>query len=91
MNRHANLLDPAKTALLVIDVQERFRPAIPQFEAMLAGCLRLVRAFQALELPILVTEQYPKGLGRSVPELLEALGESPIPEKTTFFRSRVAR
>ncbi len=83
------MLVPDASALLVVDVQDRFRPVMTGFEAMLAGCVRLVRTFRALGLPILVTEQYPKGLGRTVPELLEALsgpgGTLPsIPEKTAF-------
>jgi nicotinamidase-related amidase len=51
---------------------------------MLAGCVRLVKAFRALDLPILVTEQYPKGLGSTVPELRAALAPGAIPEKTAF-------
>ncbi len=83
-NRHPNVLAPASTALIVVDVQERFRDAMEDFEVMLQGCVRLVRTFRLLELPVLVTEQYPKGLGRTVDELLEALGDAAIPEKTAF-------
>ena len=78
------LLDPGATGLMVIDVQERFRPAIPEFASMVAGCVRLVRTFRILGLPIFVTEQYPRGLGPTVPEIREALGEAAIPEKTVF-------
>jgi nicotinamidase-related amidase len=86
---HSNLLDPKCTALLVVDVQERFRPVMEGFDSMASGCARLARAFRILELPILVTEQYPRGLGHTVPEVLEALGpdfsgEGKIPEKTSF-------
>lgn len=86
---HPGTLDPQSTALLVVDVQERFRTALPGYATLLAGCVKLVRVFRALELPILVTEQYPKGLGRTVPELLEALAGPggtvfSILEKTAF-------
>lgn len=84
LERHPNVLDPEATTLLVVDVQERFRPVMQDFDAMLAGCVRLVRTFRLLERPILITEQYPKGLGSTVPELREALGEGAIPEKTAF-------
>jgi nicotinamidase-related amidase len=84
MERHPALLDPGATALLVVDVQERFRTVIPEFGSMAAACARLVKAFRLLGLPVLVTEQYPKGLGRTVPEVLEPLGEAAIPEKTAF-------
>ncbi len=85
--RHANVLDPKGTSLLVIDVQERFRHAMEGFDSMVAGCSRLVRTFRILGLPILVTEQYPKGLGLTVPEIRNALGPElsrGIPEKTSF-------
>ena len=82
--RHPSLLDPRLTALLVVDVQEKFRPVMAEFDSMVAGCLRLVKTFRALELPIFVTEQYPRGLGRTVAELREALGEGEVPEKTAF-------
>jgi nicotinamidase-related amidase len=84
MSRHEDLLDPERTALIVVDVQERFRDVIHAFDAMLANCVRLVRTFRALELPILVTEQYPKGLGHTVAEIAEHLGAKPLPEKTAF-------
>ncbi len=84
MPRHPRLLHPEATALIVVDVQERFRSAIAEFEAMAAGCVKLVRAFRFLDLPILVTEQYPKGLGHTAGELKEALGPTEIPEKTAF-------
>jgi nicotinamidase-related amidase len=74
----ADTLVAEETVLLVVDVQERFRPAITDFESVLAGCVRLVRAFRAMELPIIVTEQYPRGLGPTVEELRAVLsaGES---------------
>lgn len=82
--RHPHLLDPRATALLVVDVQERFRSVIPEFGPMAAACACLVRAFRLLELPVFLTEQYPKGLGRTVPEVKAAVGEAEIPEKTAF-------
>ncbi len=71
---HPRVLDLRRTALLVIDVQERFRAAMEGFDSMAAGCVRLIRAARLLGLPVLVTEQYPKGLGPTVGEVLEALG-----------------
>ena len=57
---------------------------MPGFDEMVAACVRLVKTFRILELPILATEQYPKGLGKTVPVLAEALGE-PEPEPKTGF------
>lgn len=84
MTQHANVLEPDTTALLLIDVQERFRTALPDFEDMLAGCVRLARTFRTLDLPILITEQYPEGLGHIVDELNDILQLSGAPEKTAF-------
>jgi nicotinamidase-related amidase len=84
MNRHPQLLDTSDTLLLVIDVQERFRPVMKGFDSMVAGCIRLIKTFQALDLPIVVTEQYPKGLGATVSELKDVLSELQPLEKTVF-------
>lgn len=82
--RHPRLLDASDTALLVVDVQERFRTVMEGFDAMVAGCRRLIQTFRALDLPIWATEQYPKGLGKTVPELKELLEPVSPPEKTVF-------
>ena len=65
------------TALLVVDMQEKLGVAMPEkpFEAAVANTVRLVETAKAFELPVLVTEQYPKGLGPTVPAILEALPE----------------
>jgi nicotinamidase-related amidase len=79
------LADPAKTALLVVDIQERFVPHIHEYQRMLERSVRMVLAARELALPVFVTEQYPKGLGATVPEILEALPEACEPiAKTTF-------
>lgn len=82
------LLSPTSSALLVVDVQTRFAPAIPGFEGLTASCVRLVEAFRHLALPVVATEQYPQGLGPTVPDLREALDQLPDatepPTKTTF-------
>ena len=60
-------LDPERAALLVIDVQEAFRKAVPGFGRVARGAAALVRGTEAMGMPIVVTEQYPKGLGRTAP------------------------
>lgn len=69
----ARVLDPARAALLVIDMQEAFRPVVHEFDRIAANVVTLVEGARALELPVLVTEQYPRGLGRTVPEVAEHL------------------
>jgi nicotinamidase-related amidase len=76
-----SLLARGRTALLVVDVQEGFRQ-YDCFADVAAACAKLVQAARILELPTLVSEQYPKGLGTSVPEL--GLKDEPRIEKTVF-------
>jgi nicotinamidase-related amidase len=79
------LLDRQRTALVVVDVQEGFRPYV-SFAAVAEACAKLVRAARILDLPRVVSEQYPKGLGRTAPEVgLE--GERPL-EKSVFSAAR---
>ena len=69
-------LDRERTALVVVDVQEAFRKAIPDFDRVAEASATLVEGADALGLPIVVTEQYPKGLGSTVPEVAEHLPDS---------------
>jgi len=77
-------LDRSRTALVVVDVQEAFRPAVLDFERVAGNVSVLVRGARVLGLPTLVTEQYPKGLGRTVPEVTEHLGSARPIEKVCF-------
>jgi nicotinamidase-related amidase len=70
------------SALLVVDVQERLLPQIGDRDRIVWNVRRLIQAAKILRVPVAATEQYPKGLGPTVPELAEFLGE--IPEKLTF-------
>ena len=78
-------LDRARAALVVVDVQEAFRKAIPSFEQVTGSVAKLIQGAEAMGIPIVVTEQYPKGLGETVPEVAEHLpaGIEPI-EKLRF-------
>jgi nicotinamidase-related amidase len=68
-------LDPRSTALIVVDVQERLAAAMPEHQlAELTRALRiLVEGARLLGAPLLFTEQYPKGLGVTLPEIAELL------------------
>jgi nicotinamidase-related amidase len=78
-------LDPERAALVVIDVQEAFRKAIPVFDQVAEAVGVLVEGTNAVGIPIAITEQYPSGLGHTVPEVAEHLpaGAQPI-EKVVF-------
>ncbi len=70
------------TALLVVDVQERLVPAIADHDRVVWNIGRLIDGAKTLGVPVAATEQYPKGLGPTVAELAQRLGE--IPSKLTF-------
>jgi nicotinamidase-related amidase len=78
-------LDPDRAALLVIDLQEAFRKAIPEFDAVAAASATMVRGAVEIGLPIVVTEQYPNGLGATVPEIAEHLPDGTTPIAKTAF------
>jgi nicotinamidase-related amidase len=80
----ASRLEPPRTAVVVIDLQERLLPAIDRRGEVVAGAILLLRLARALEIPVLLTTQYAKGLGGIVSEVLaEAPGVVPI-DKTLF-------
>jgi nicotinamidase-related amidase len=78
-------LDPGRTILVVVDVQEGFRKAIPDFERVAKATATLIAGAEALGVPIVVTEQYPKGLGETAEEVAAKLptGTEPL-EKVVF-------
>jgi nicotinamidase-related amidase len=78
------LLDAARSALLVVDLQERLAPAIDGIDDVIANAARLIRAARRLEVPIVCSEQYPKGLGHTVPPIAELLPEGVIVDKVEF-------
>jgi nicotinamidase-related amidase len=82
---HQNTLELTQSALAIIDMQEAFRGRLSDFAKIAERIALLVRAARLLRLPIIVTEQYPKGLGHTAGEILAVLPDSlAIIEKTTF-------
>jgi len=75
-------LAPATSALLICDIQERFRTTIHKFPAVVAGSRRMGEAAKLLGIPTIITEQYPKGLGHTVEEF-DTAGHTVV-EKTDF-------
>lgn len=79
------VLDRHRTALVVVDVQEAFRPAVREFDRIAKNAAVLVQGAKALGVPVIATEQYPRGLGDTVPEVAEHLEGALGPlEKTAF-------
>jgi nicotinamidase-related amidase len=78
-------LDRERAVLVVVDIQEAFRKAVPSFGAVAEAAATLVRGAEAMGIPIVVTEQYPKGLGHTVPEVAEHLPDGlKLIEKVRF-------
>jgi nicotinamidase-related amidase len=73
MHTHPHRLHRATTALVVVDLQERLLPAMFERERVLENSVRLIQGAAALDLPVIATEQYRKGLGGTVPEIAEVL------------------
>ena len=82
---HKNILAAESAALVVVDIQEAFRSAIPDFATIAMRATTVVRGFQTLDLPFFVTEQYPKGLGPTAEEIRLVLPDGfEMIEKSTF-------
>ncbi|KAL5469419.1 hypothetical protein EMCRGX_G030672 [Ephydatia muelleri] len=64
------------------DVQDKFRPSIRYFPEIIAVAKRMVDAANILEIPVIATEQYPKGLGSTVAEI--DTGKAKVFDKTVF-------
>jgi nicotinamidase-related amidase len=80
-----SLLIRDRAALVVVDVQEGFR-SYASFAGVAGACAKLVHAARILELPSIVSEQYPKGLGHTAPEV--GLQDERRIEKTVFSAAR---
>jgi nicotinamidase-related amidase len=82
---HPRVLDRTRSFLLVIDVQEAYRGQTFGHEGMLRGVRQLIEAAKVVNVPILATEQYPKGLGHLLPEVQESLpAGTPVIEKMSI-------
>jgi len=80
--RSPELLSRDDSALLVVDVQEKLVRLIPDHKRMVWNMRRLIDGAKVLGVPVAATEQYPQGLGPTMPLLADRLGE--IPAKTLF-------
>ncbi len=78
-------LQSDRTALVVVDVQEGFRKAIPDFERVARATATLIEGASIIGVPVVLTEQYPKGLGETAPEVAEHLPDGTEPLEKVFF------
>lgn len=78
------MIDADHCALAVIDIQEKLLPAIFNREELVKNTRLLIRLARILEIPILLTAQYPRGLGNNVGEVTELLPETEEIAKLEF-------
>ena len=78
------MITPANTTLLIVDIQERLLPALHEHQAFLAACRQFITGANLLGVPHIITEQYPKGLGATVPDIALLTPDAPKFSKTQF-------
>jgi nicotinamidase-related amidase len=84
MQSNFDMLTPQRCCLMIVDPQERLMTAIYKAERVVRNASLLIHCAQTLDIPILATTQYRKGLGPYVPELQELLAEVPVIDKIEF-------
>ncbi|WP_299176559.1 hydrolase [uncultured Neptuniibacter sp.] len=78
------LLHPNKSCLLVVDIQGNLVPAIHEHEALVSNSRWLIEIANKLNVPVLTSEQYPKGLGHTIPTIAEVVPTEGVMEKVHF-------
>lgn len=84
MIRNPKILNKNRTALLVIDVQERILRVMRNYEQLIENINKLINGFKILQIPVFYTEQYPKGLGPTTELILKNLQPEEAIQKLTF-------
>lgn len=78
------LIKPDQSCLIVIDMQERLVPAMQAPARTIKNTKLLIKTATRLSIPVMLTEQYPTGLGRTVPDIKTAAEDLPVYEKVHF-------
>ena len=82
--RHPNLLRKDDTLLVIVDIQTKLLNVIFDKEKLISSCGKLIQAAKILKIPMIMTEQYPKGMGPTEPEILKLLENVNSIEKLHF-------
>ena len=82
--RQSLRINPAAAGLIVVDLQERLLAAMFERERLIGNAIRMIKGSRILGLPVFVTEQYPKGLGRTNPDIVRELEGLQFMEKLAF-------
>ena len=75
---------PEDSQCMIIDMQEKLMPTMTRREACEDRALMLIRGLKVLDIPMLITQQYTKGLGMSIPAVYEAAGTDAFFDKRAF-------
>ena len=84
MPTDTDIVNRTRAVLVLIDMQDRLADVMPRRDAVVATSALLARVAGTLEVPVIVTRQYPAGLGDTVAELREVCGDRDPVDKTTF-------
>lgn len=80
-----NRLRTENTAMLMIDIQEKLLPVISGNDDIVSNTVKLLKAAEVLKIPMIYTEQYPKGIGNTISLLLESLPAGVVKHEKTAF------
>jgi len=78
------MLEVDQTALLIIDVQDRLYRAMHEKEVLAENIEKLIRGIRVLGIPLIATEQYPGGIGPTIPKIASLLEGVPVISKLSF-------
>lgn len=78
------IISPLNSLVMLVDIQEKLTPHIHENETLIKNTQTLVDGLKLFEIPFIVNEQYPKGLGNTIPQLKTKLENIKTMEKTTF-------
>jgi nicotinamidase-related amidase len=82
--RHPSLLRKDDALLVIIDIQTKLLNVIFEKERLVSACRKLIQAAKLLDVPMVMTEQYPKGMGPTDPQIMEILEDVGALEKLSF-------
>lgn len=80
----SKLIRKKGSVLIVVDMQEKLVPLMDKKEELIENIIKLIKFCKICKIPIILTEQYPKGLGRTVRKIMNEIREVPPIEKTSF-------
>lgn len=75
---------PEETMALIIDLQEKLVPAMTDVPALIKNTKALIEGLKISDVPMIITEQYPRGLGQTIQEIIEVAPDIPVMEKLEF-------